>query len=125
LSGTHIIGKEGEELAVNFLVKNGMTIIKRNYRCRHGEIDIIAVLGQEIVFIEVKSWSAYGLEDLKYSLDTRKQRKIIKTAKYFLSLHREYNKMIIRFDVVFIKKDTSLSVEDTVTHLASAFIEDV
>ena len=112
------LGKEGEEQAANALIAAGMTIIAKNVRSRHGEIDIIALDEKTIVFVEVKAWSCFGMEDLGYSLDVKKQHRIIETAKYFLSVHREYNRMSIRFDVVFVKKDA-------VTHLASAFMENV
>ena len=112
------LGKKGEEQAANALESAGMSIIAKNVRSRHGEIDLVALDGQTIVFIEVKTWSAYGIEELQYSLDLKKQRRIIETAKYFLLSHREYSRMSIRFDVVFIK-------ENRVTHLASAFTENV
>jgi len=122
-------GKEGEEQATAALQAAGMEIIARNFRSKYGEIDIIALDpgpgteegasgGGTVVFVEVKAWSAYGLEDLQYGLDIRKQQKIIKTAKYFLSENRKYNRMAIRFDVVFIKNNS-------ITHLASAFTERV
>ena len=110
------LGKKGEEQAVEVLETAGMSIIARNIRSRHGEIDIVALDKETIVFIEVKTWSVYDVEELQYSLNFKKQRRIIKTAKYFLSAHREYSKMAIRFDVVFIK-------EGSVIHLASAFPE--
>jgi putative endonuclease len=112
------LGKEGEEQAAAALEAAGMEIIARNIRCKRGEIDIVAKDGETIVFVEVKSWSAYGLEDLQYGIDPRKQRKIIKTAKFFLSENRKYSNMAIRFDVVFVNKSS-------VTHLASAFTEAV
>jgi len=112
------LGKKGEEQAAEALEAAGMSIIAKNVRSRHGEIDIIALDGQTIVFIEVKAWSAYGIEELQYSLDQKKQRRIIETAKYFLLAHREYSRMSVRFDVVFIK-------ENSVSHLASAFTENV
>jgi putative endonuclease len=121
-------GRIGEELAASALQAAGMEIIARNFRSKFGEIDIIAIEPQSgpedgapggtVVFVEVKAWSAYGLEDLQYSLDIRKQRKIIKTAKFFLSENRKYNRMAIRFDVVFVK-------ENSINHLASAFTERV
>ena len=122
-------GRIGEERAASALQAAGMEIIARNFRSKFGEIDIIAIEpqpgpeddgapGGTIVFVEVKAWSAYGLEDLQYSLDIRKQRKIIKTAKFFLSENRKYNRMAIRFDVLFVK-------ENSINHLASAFTERV
>ena len=112
------LGKKGEARAAAALKEAGMEIIAKNVRCRNGEIDIVAVEGNTIVFIEVKNWTAFGLEDLQYSLDERKQHKIIKTAKYFLSENRKYNNMTIRFDVVFVKNSS-------ISHIASAFTERV
>jgi len=117
-TSTSARGKKGEELAADTLKAAGMEIIKRNYRSKQGEVDIIAVDGETIVFVEVKAWSAFGMENLQYGIDARKQQKIIKTAKYFLSENRKYSNMAIRFDVIFVK-------ENQVTHLASAFMESV
>jgi len=127
-------GKEGEKLAAAALESAGMEIIARNFRSKYGEIDIIAFKGETIVFTEVKASASYGLEDLQYAVDSRKQRKIIKTAKYFLSENRKYSRMSIRFDVVFISRTPAgcqtLDKCQTpsgcqVTHLASAFTEGV
>ena len=111
-------GRKGEEQAVETLKKKGMLIVARNFRSRRGEIDIIALDGETIVFTEVKTWSYYGIEELQYSVDLKKQLRIIETAKYFLSVHREYNGKAVRFDVVFVGKEA-------VTHLAAAFMERV
>ena len=117
-------GKKGEEQAVLFLETAGMEIITRNFRSQYGEVDIIARDGETLIFVEVKAWSIYGLEDLGYGLDLKKQNKIIKTAKYFLSTNRKYNNMTIRFDVIFIKNTKSASGCEII-HLASAFVEGV
>jgi putative endonuclease len=111
-------GKKGEDRAAAVLEAAGMSIIARNFRSRQGEIDIIAREGETIVFTEVKTWSRYGIEELQYGIDTEKQRRIIETAKYFLAVHREYNGMAVRFDVVFVGKEG-------ITHLVSAFMERV
>jgi putative endonuclease len=107
-------GRAGEEAAACYLEKKGMRILQRNFRSRLGEVDIIALDGETIIFTEVKTWSAYGIEALEQSLDAKKQHKIIETSKYFLSLHREYKYMAIRFDVIFISPEG-------ITHIASAF----
>jgi putative endonuclease len=111
-------GKKGEEQAAAALESAGMQIIAKNIRSKAGEVDIVALDGETVVFVEVKAWSSYGMEDLQYGINIKKQRKIIKTAKYFLSENRKYSNMAIRFDVVFIDKNS-------VTHLASAFTERV
>jgi len=109
-------GRAGETAAAFLLEEKGMQILERNFRSYLGEVDIIALDGDSIVFIEVKTWSAYGIEALEYSLTRKKQHKIIETSKYFLSLHRKYRYMAVRFDVIFISAEG-------ITHLASAFTE--
>jgi len=112
------LGKKGENKAVETLQTAGMSVIARNFRSRQGEIDIIALDGETLVFVEVKAYSQFGLESLAYSISPKKQRRIIETAKYFLSINRQYYGRAIRFDVVFIGNET-------VSHLASAFMERV
>ena len=111
-------GKKGEDRAVDCLKNAGMEIIARNFRSKYGEVDIIAIDNDTVVFIEVKAWSVFGQEDLQYSIDIRKQRKIIKTAKFFLLENRKYSNMSIRFDVIFVNNNS-------INHLASAFTERV
>ena len=79
-------------------------------------MDIIALDADTIVFVEVKTWSKYGIDALEQAINPKKQHKMIETSKYFLSLHREYRYMAIRFDIVLI-------LMDGVHHLASAFTE--
>jgi putative endonuclease len=112
------LGRAGEDRAVEALQAAGMSVIARNFRSRQGEIDIIALDGEILVFIEVKAYSKFGLESLAYSISQKKQRRIIETAKYFLSINRQYYGRAIRFDVVFIGNEA-------VSHLASAFMERV
>ncbi|MDR1177955.1 MAG: YraN family protein [Spirochaetaceae bacterium] len=109
-------GRAGEERAECFLREKGMRILARNYRTRTGEIDIIALDGETVVFAEVKTWSALDFADLEQSIDRKKQKRIIETAKYFLASHREYNGMDVRFDVLF------LDILD-IKHIESAFLE--
>jgi putative endonuclease len=113
-------GREGEELAARALEKAGFRIIARNFRSPRGEVDLIALDVALIAFIEVKSWSFYGIGDLQYGIDLKKQRRIIETAKYFLSTHREYNEMAVRFDVIFVNPGTG-----AIKYLASSFTEPV
>jgi len=111
-------GRAGEKAAAQYFEEKGFLILERNFRSLVGEVDIIALDGETIIFAEVKTWSAYGIESLEQSLDAKKRRKIIETSKYFLHLHREYKYMAIRFDIIFISPDG-------ITHIASAFTEHV
>jgi putative endonuclease len=109
-------GREGENRAAARVETAGMRLVARNVRSKIGEIDLIALDGETIVFIEVKAWSVYGIESLSYMINPKKQRRIIETAKYFLSVHREYNNMAVRFDVIFISPEKTI-------HFESAFME--
>ena len=111
-------GQAGEAAAASFLEEKGIKILKKNFRSRMGEVDIIALDGETLVFVEVKTWSSLSIESLEYALDNKKKHKIVETSKYFLSLHREYRYMAIRFDVIFVSPKG-------ISHLASAFTESV
>ena len=111
-------GRSGEDAAASYLEEKGIKILEKNFRSRTGEIDIVALDGDTLVFVEVKAWASYGIDALEYAIDAKKRHKIIETSKYFLSVHREYRYMAVRFDVVFVS-----SME--ITHLASAFMEHV
>jgi putative endonuclease len=115
-------GREGEARAAVYLETAGLTIIARNVRSKSGEIDLVALDGRTIVFVEVKTWSVYTFDDLSYGMNLQKQRRIIETAKYFLSVHREYNSMAVRFDVVFISPAAEQTPEK-ITHIQAAFME--
>ena len=108
-------GRSGEDAAASYLEGKGIKILEKNFRSRMGEIDIIALDGDSLVFVEVKNWSFYGIDALEHAIDAKKRHKIIETSKYFLSLHREYRYMAVRFDVILISSG--------ITHLESAFTE--
>ncbi len=95
------IGSLGEDVAVNYLIQNKYQIIERNFRCKSGEIDIIAKDGGYIVFIEVKTRrnDDFGtpLEAISYS----KVSKITKTAQFYLMYNNMQNNDI-RFDAIEI-----------------------
>lgn len=94
------IGRDAEQRALNYLIQKGLKLINRNYHCRFGEIDLIMQDKEQLVFIEVRSrrhshWGGAGL-----SVDLRKQKKLIKTASYFLSQQKSSNLPVCRFDVI-------------------------
>jgi len=101
------------------LTSESYRIIERNFRTRSGEIDIIAQKDDVLVFVEVKTLPSGDAETLAHELDIRKQRKIIKTANFFLVNHREYNSSKIRFDVIVI----DMPDLPPVYHIPNAFTE--
>ncbi len=117
----NLIGKMGEDAAVNFLQKKGMQIIERNYSSRCGEIDIIAKEGQYVIFIEVKTRKFNSMVSPIESVDERKQKRILKTAMLYL---QEKGKLYqTRFDIVEViyKKDGCRNVIISINHLKNAF----
>lgn len=104
-SGSHsdnlTLGARGEEIAVAFLKGQRFTIVERNFRCKAGEVDIIARDGKTFVFVEVKArrTEAYGPPQL--ALTPFKQRQISKAALTWLA-KKKLQDASARFDVVAI-----------------------
>ena len=88
--------------AAAYLRKNGYQILEQNFRCRQGEIDLIAWDGSYLVFIEVKYRSSSKDGDPLEAVDRRKKKKIIRVAEYYLCLHPEQAELPCRFDVIGI-----------------------
>lgn len=101
----HILGKTGEEIARQYLIKNGYRLLVSNFRCRQGEIDIIAVDKNEIVFIEVKTRKNANYGCPVDAVNKRKQKHILNASKYYIYINNLENRDI-RFDVIEVyKKD--------------------
>lgn len=113
-------GAVGEVLAARFLRSKGYTIVASNYRCRFGEIDIIASQGQYIAFVEVKTRSEDAYYAPREAVTTMKQNRILKTAALYLQTHG--TGLQPRFDVIEIvtKKDRPMDVLE-IDHLMSAY----
>lgn len=94
------IGKFGEKIASNYLCKNNYKIVEKNFRCKYGEIDIIAYDKKELVFIEVKTRRSKRYGTGINSIDTIKQKHLYKTAEYYL-YKKKLNKDI-RIDAIEI-----------------------
>ncbi|MFH0887495.1 MAG: YraN family protein [bacterium] len=105
-------GLGGEEDAKRYLLSLGYEIIECNFRVPGGEIDIIAQDGDEIVFIEVKSYSEESMTPLHESITAGKRRRMIMAAKRYLDTREEKNG---RFDVILI--DGSSKID----HIQRAF----
>jgi len=95
-------GNTYEEKAVKHLESIGFSIIQRNFRCRMGEIDIIAQKDGYLVFVEVKYRKNRGKGEPWEAVNYRKQQRIKSVARYFLMLYHYQEDMPCRFDVVTI-----------------------
>ncbi len=104
-TATHIaLGEHGETLAVKALRHEGYAILARRYRTRLGEIDIVALDGRCLVFVEVKARQHCGCGTPADAVTARKQHKIVAIAGAFLARHR-VDADACRFDVVAISLD--------------------
>ncbi|MEO2204085.1 YraN family protein [Paenibacillus pabuli] len=113
-------GKLGEEAACSWLREHGYQIIKQNWRCRRGEIDIIASQGDLLVFVEVRSRSGAGNYGTpQESVDVRKMQQVRSTAAVYLQQSRE-RELQVRFDVVAVMLDVAGQI-GTVDHIENAF----
>lgn len=96
----YIKGKAGEDIAVYHLQRDGYEIIERNYRCKQGEIDIIAKDRECLVFIEVKSRYNNKFGQGSEAITTWKVDKIKKAALNYLNRDCEVEYESVRFDAV-------------------------
>ncbi len=94
-----LLGAKGERAAEKFLRRQRYTIVQRNYRCRSGEVDLIALDRSTVVFIEVKTRTQPGFGTPLEAVGPRKQRQIQRAAQYYLSENRLHDRNA-RFDVV-------------------------
>jgi len=111
-----LLGKEGEDQAAQFLMKQGYRILERNYRTRSGEIDLIALHDGAVVFIEVKTRTsdAFGAPEL--AVNPRKQQRMVKAALGYIK-YKRLHQVPCRFDVVAITAAAKKEVE----HIRNAF----
>jgi putative endonuclease len=78
-------GAQAEQVAAQFLQKNGLRLIQRNFRCRFGEIDLILRDGETLIFAEVRQRSRGDFGGADASIDAHKQRRLILTAQHYLA----------------------------------------
>ena len=114
-----ISGNFGEDAACEYIKKRGMKIIRRNFYCKAGEIDIIAADGEYTVFIEVKTRKNSSHDTPAAFVDYYKQQKIIKTAMYYVGSSELY----MRFDVceVYYHTEGDRLVADEINYIENAF----
>lgn len=94
-------GREGEAEAARFLRAQGLTILHSNWRCRLGELDIVAADGPCLVFVEVKTRSGSEFGTAAEAVDVRKQRRLQRLAAAYLNQSGEWERPC-RFDVVAV-----------------------
>ncbi|WP_149026641.1 YraN family protein [Desulforamulus ferrireducens] len=115
------LGSRGEEEAVAYLSGLGYQIMTRNYRCRLGELDIIAKDQQGVlVFVEVRSRAGHSHGLPEESINYRKQNKLRMLAQQYLLTHPKLKEAPCRFDVVAVEFTPNGEKKD-IRHIKNAF----
>lgn len=102
LANNRVVGARYENIAADYLSHSGYKILERNYRCRSGEIDIVAADGNYLVFVEVKYRRNNIYGDSLEAVDIRKQNKIRQTALNYMYRKKYPENTQVRFDVIGI-----------------------
>jgi putative endonuclease len=95
-------GAVGEEVATAELERAGYRVVERNYRCRVGEIDVIAFHDETLCFVEVRTRRQGAMVDGFSSVDSRKRRKVVRAAQTYCHA-RNVGQRPMRFDVVQVE----------------------
>ena len=113
------LGERGERYAARWLRRQGYRVVAGGNRTRYGEVDLVAVDGETIVFVEVKTRRSREIGDAAAAVDAEKQARIVRTALAFLKEHHllEY---AARFDVIAIVWPDGASTP-TLEHIKNAF----
>ena len=115
MNRSKLTGYFGEDIAVDFLIKNDFTILERNWKHKHWEVDIIAARNNCLHFVEVKTRTSTKFGNPEESINTTKMNALKKAAEEYLLQH---NKCVnIQFDVVSVllqgkKVNEILMIED-------------
>ncbi len=117
---TRQLGEYGEEQAARYLRRKGYRIVERNYRCRQGEIDIIARKREILAFIEVKLRRDDRFAEAREFVTAAKQRRILSAASLYLTRCGE--DLQPRFDVIEIYAPDGPEGKVTINHIENAFM---
>jgi putative endonuclease len=94
------VGQQGEDEALAYLLRQGLQLVERNFRCKGGEIDLLMQDGHTLVFVEVRKRARSDYGGAAASVTTSKQQRLIVAAQYYLQRHAMPPPC--RFDVVAI-----------------------
>ena len=111
------LGQQGEEIAARYLQKEGYRILSRNYRTRYGELDIICLKNEALIFVEVKTRRSESFGSAEEAITSKKIEHIKKVALLYLTNNQTKYKEI-RFDVITI---LMVNNEPRLNHIQAAF----
>lgn len=112
-----LLGRLGEKRAERFLKKKRYKILEKNYVTKFAECDLIALYGNLLVFIEVKTRSSITYGNPADAVDFNKRKKYVRLAEYYLAVNSGYKNCSVRFDVIEV-------LNDEINHIEGAFYAD-
>jgi putative endonuclease len=110
------LGLAAEERAARHLAGQGLDILLRNWRCRMGELDLVARDGDVLVIAEVRLRHGAGFGNAAASITSAKRRRIIRATRHLLMRRPEFTRLRIRFDVVTLD-----GADETIEWIRAAF----
>ncbi|MBW4083225.1 YraN family protein [Paenibacillus sp. S150] len=113
-------GAAGEKAALQYLSARGYRIVDCNWRCRSGELDIIAEYGEVLIFVEVRSRSGSPLQGTpEESVDGRKIRQVRATAQVYMHMKGQHERRV-SFDVISVMLNEDMTIA-SLAHIQEAF----
>ena len=112
-----LIGKKGEDLAAEYYVQNGYSILERNWQCYHLEVDLIARNDKYLIISEVKTRSSTTFGEPETFVTPQKQKNLIRAASMYLT--RTGLNLEVRFDIISV---TLCGNEHQLHHIPDAFL---
>lgn len=117
----HRFGQLGEVFASRYLWKHGYRVLMQNYKCRHGEIDLVAAKRKKVIFVEVKTRTPNANAQPKEAVDFQKQKRIVAASLNVLKFE-ELAEFQPRFDVIEVTMEyDSRYNKAKINHIKNAF----
>ncbi|MGB0359841.1 MAG: YraN family protein [Endozoicomonas sp.] len=113
-------GTQAENQALAHLRQQGLKPLTKNFACKFGEVDLIMLDQEKLIFIEVRFRSASNYGSAVHSINYQKQTKLRKTAAVYLKNHRQHNHRMCRFDVIAID-NSDASSKNAIKWIKNAF----
>lgn len=113
------LGKWGEQIAVDLLVTKGYAIVRRNWRLGDLEIDVIAMKGDRVVFVEVKTRSTH-FADPALAVDRRRVSRMVRAADAYVRAFDVPHE--VQFDIILVVGDPKAAAQPEIEHISDAFL---
>ena len=121
LTSRQELGLRAEEVAAAYLQSQGAQILLRNYRCRCGELDIVARLGEsELAIVEVRTRSSDAYGGAAASVDAGKRQRLVRAASLLLLRRKDLSRLRVRFDVIVVSHPFGEAHIEWIKHAFSA-----